>query len=72
MIIKYLEVTQPIGTFYLSSMPADDLDRIVDVRRRLDEVHGVQRELSSKRVDEISEFCSDPDAVFPSNYCKRL
>ena len=32
--IPYIEVEQPIGTFYLSAINAKDLVDIVDIRRR--------------------------------------
>lgn len=66
MDINYIEVKQPIGTFYLSSIPAEKLINIVEVIPRNDSKEGVQRELSSKRIKEIGDYCSDPDAVFPT------
>ncbi len=65
--INYIEVHQPIGTFYLSAMPAMDLLSIVDVDQRSSaNQDGVQRERSKSRVAEIGRYCSDPDAVFPT------
>lgn len=63
---NYLEVTQPIGTFYLCSIPALKLLKMVEAVSRADNPNGVQREQSSKRKREIAEYCSDPDAVFPT------
>ena len=66
MEFNYIEVKQPIGSFYLCSIPAVDLLPIVSVVSRRDSSEGIQRELSSKRIKEIGEYCSDPDAVFPT------
>lgn len=43
MKLKYIEVNQPIGTFYLTSIRAIDLLDIVRVDRRRDFKLGVQR-----------------------------
>lgn len=66
MEVNYIEVTQPIGTFYMCSIKASQLLRMVETIRRTDGSDGVQRDLSSKRTKEIALFCSDPDAVFPT------
>ncbi len=63
---NYLEVTQPIGTFYLCSIPALKLLNMVEAVSRAENPNGVQREQSSKRKKEIADYCSDPDAVFPT------
>lgn len=64
--LDYIEVTQPIGTFYLCSIQANTLLRIVDATPRSKSQDGVQRDQSEKRIKEIAEYCSDPDAVFPT------
>lgn len=78
--IPYIEVEQPIGTFYLSAINAKVLVDIVDIRRRgsdnncmslfdrfqMLEEQGVQREQSKERVNKIKKYCSDPDATFPT------
>lgn len=64
--INYIEVTQPIGTFYMCSIKASQLLRMVETIKRSDTENGVQRDLSPKRTKEIASFCSDPDAVFPT------
>jgi DGQHR domain-containing protein len=69
-MVRYpvLTVTQPIGEFYLTVVPAEVLLRIVTIKRRtledLDE--GVQRQLSLRRIKEIALYTSDPDATFPT------
>lgn len=63
--IHVLELTQPIGSFYLGKIDSDILIKITKtVRRNLNE--GIQRELSGKRAKEISKYCDDPDAAFPT------
>lgn len=63
---NYIEVTQPIGTFYLCSIPAVTLLNVLDVVPRSSSNAGVQRDPSLKRIKEIGEYCTDPDAVFPT------
>ncbi|MGE6370832.1 DGQHR domain-containing protein [Planococcus kocurii] len=63
--LNLLEVNQPIGTFYIGVLNADVIERITDVNRRT-EGRGPQRELSKPKVKEIKEYCSDPDAAFPT------
>jgi DGQHR domain-containing protein len=70
-----IEVTQPIGTFYLAAMGAKelaeityaDVRRIEDERRDIEVYLGIQRPLSSKRVAEISTYVNMEDASFPSS-----
>lgn len=78
--IPYIEVEQPIGTFYLSAINARVLVDSVDIRRRgtgnyqmslfekfqMVEEQGVQRQQSKDRVNKIKNYCSDPDATFPT------
>lgn len=67
MKLRYIEIEQPIGTFYLTSMPATALYDVVEVRPHGEnDPEGVQRELSEKRANDIRDFCSDTDAVFPT------
>lgn len=64
--VSYIEIQQPIGTFYLTALPAETLLKVVDVRPRTIQGEGIQREKSTDRVKAVSEFCSDPDAIFPT------
>lgn len=72
MRIPLIEVNQPIGTFYISSLPAIVVSKIARTSRReydsqlLTTKGGVQRALSQKRVKEISQYTHDPDASFPT------
>lgn len=67
MIIPYLKVEQPIGTFYLSVIKASILKSITEVNIRTLEGDGIQRGLKEKRIKEISAFCKDPNATFPTS-----
>lgn len=72
--IKFLKVTQPIGDFYIASIPAKELVKITDfdVRRVLMEERdverylGIQRPLEPGRVKVISEYVRTADASFPT------
>lgn len=65
-VFNYIEVQQPIGTFYMCSIPAETLVNIVVSRAYKDGAAGVQRELSPERTNAVKSYCSDPDAVFPT------
>lgn len=65
-IFNYIEVRQPIGTFYLCSIPAPFLLKVVKSTSRSDDPEAVQREKSPQRIKDIGAYCSDPDAVFPT------
>lgn len=67
MRIKFFEVKQPIGTFYLSVVNAEDLIRITETKAREIDSDNVQREFSPTRVKEIADYCRDPDATFPTS-----
>src|SRR3972149_6904344 len=72
---KCLEVTQPIGTFYVGVMKSSDLvkvayadvRRIEGERREVETYLGIERPLSRKRVAELKEYVSTLDAAFPSS-----
>jgi len=63
---KYLSVKQPIGEFFITSIKASMLAKVVDATPRGEHPDAVQREQSKKRINEISEYCSDTDATFPT------
>lgn len=63
--INVIEITQPIGTFYVGKMNSNDLIKSFDVRSRNQE-EGIQRDPSQKRISEIEAYCKDPDAAFPT------
>ena len=61
-----IKVVQPIGEFYLSSIPADVLLKIVTNKQRSMGGDGVQRNPTKSRIKEIASFCSNSDSVFPT------
>jgi DGQHR domain-containing protein len=70
--VQVIRFEQPIGQFYITKIQARDLVEIVEVKPRLFDSHlndsagGPQRPQSNSRIEEISEFCADPDATFPT------
>lgn len=65
--VACIKVDQPIGRFYLTALPATLLARITKVDPRdFENETGIQRPEKNSRVKEISEYCSDPDATFPT------
>lgn len=65
-IFSYLEVQQPIGVFYYCAIPATFLLKVVKASPRSKNEGGVQRDPQQDRINQISKYCSDPDAVFPT------
>lgn len=63
--IPLLEIRQPIGLFFLTAMPAEMILKVTEIRRRKDG-EGIQRKSSQKRIKEISQYCSEADATFPT------
>lgn len=63
--IMLIEINQPIGSFYVGKIDSGDLIDISKVVRRKNNI-GTQRELQGARVKEISKYCEDPDATFPT------
>lgn len=67
-----IEVTQPIGTFYIGSIDSGDVVRISysDVRRIEDRdievLSGIERPLAMKRVIELRKYVKNVDASFPT------
>lgn len=68
-----IEVTQPLGTFYIGRMTHKDLVDIsyADVlrieMRDVERYLGIERPLSKKRVEDISKYVNTMDATFPTN-----
>ncbi len=73
--IKCLKVVQPIGEFFIANMnhldviniSYSDVRRIEDAESEFESYLGIQRELSSKRVGEISKYVKTIDACFPTS-----
>lgn len=61
-----LPVEQPIGVFYIASIPADILLKTLKNVHRSMGGDGVQRDASKSRIKEIASFCSNKDSVFPT------
>lgn len=64
MRVKFLDFEQPIGYFFMTVLPAEFVVKIMTVKERKD--GGVQRDDSRKRITEITRYCDDPDATFPT------
>lgn len=63
---SYIEIQQPIGVFYYCAIPATYLLKVVKSSPRSKGEDGVQRDPQQDRINSISKYCSDPDAVFPT------
>lgn len=71
---KCLKVSQPLGDFYIASIPARELVQITefDVRRMISDERavesylGIQRPLNPRRVKEIEVYVRGLDACFPT------
>lgn len=64
-----IAVNQPIGTFYLMSLSAEQLVGRVCIQPRTissSDSHNVQRAENPGRVKEIAQYVRDPDATFPT------
>jgi DGQHR domain-containing protein len=71
--VKALRVRQPMGEFFIASIPFKRLVEIsfFDVRRMLrereiEEYLGIQRPLNKKRVEELGQYVNTVDASFPT------
>lgn len=71
--IKAIRLKQPMGEFFIASIPAKRLVEIsyFDVRRMLkerevEEYLGIQRPLNKKRVEELAQYVNTVDASFPT------
>jgi len=74
---NYLEVTQPIGTYYICSMTWQQLLEIAyadirEIRKKsesdeFDNYLGIQRTVSPNRIKEISDYVTYMDATFPTS-----
>lgn len=62
-----IQITQPIGEFYLGKVRATQLKDSVYIKRKSENSNGIQRDLISGRINEIKSYCSDSDATFPTS-----
>jgi DGQHR domain-containing protein len=76
--LDYIMLVQPIGTFYIASIPWKNLLKIAeaDIRQihkeddkddSFDSYLGIQRQLSGKRISEIGQYVTTVDATFPTS-----
>jgi len=67
-----IEMSQPIGMFYVGAVKASDLIDIsyADIRRveerDVEKYLGIQRPLSDRRVKELKQYVTNVDATFPT------
>ena len=69
MRVLAFRVQQPLGEFYISSLPARVLARRVSNRPRSsnsESSEDIQRMFSEKRIQAIKDFTGDPQAIFPT------
>lgn len=72
IVVPVLELTQPVGNFFLGVIEARDLIAIsfADVRRQdgrdIERYIGTQRDLSEGRVADIKKYVTTVDACFPT------
>jgi len=71
---KALQLTQPVGSFYIARIGYKDLRRVsvADVRRLererdFEKYLGIQRPLSTARAKEIRDYALTIDATFPTS-----
>lgn len=70
--VNVLTVKQPIGTFYIASMPCHMVAQIAtaDVRRMedrdMEKYLGIQRPLNDARVLQLQQYVRTVDATFPT------
>lgn len=59
--------SQPGGTFYACSIPANEIIHRLEIRRRSnDHVYGIQREDDQKRVADIRDYLESSSAIIPT------
>lgn len=64
--VNLIKVKQPIGIFYIGALEASTIVKISTVNQRNSSAEGVQRKESQKRINDITNYCNDPDATFPT------
>jgi len=64
--INVFPVEQPGGTFYYGKVSTLDLVGKLDIRRRSLHADGIQRNLGTGRVGEITDYLSTADAILPT------
>lgn len=70
--VSYIKIDQPIGTMFLTKLPATIVSEISATFNRkpyndnVSRYEGIQRRLEPARVKSIAEFCKRDDAMFPT------
>jgi DGQHR domain-containing protein len=72
--LSALPVDQPLGEFFMASIPARDLveiayadvRRLVSKRRDVERYLGIQRPISERRIKDIKKYLQGSDASFPT------
>ena len=64
--IDLLKVEQPIGEFYIGVLSATTLVKTIIIEQRSKGSDFFQRDDNPKRVKDITYYCEDPDATFPT------
>jgi len=70
--VSYIKIDQPIGTMFLTKLPAKIVSEISATFNRkpyndnVSRYEGIQRRLEPARVKSIAEFCKRDDAMFPT------
>ncbi|MCK7598471.1 DGQHR domain-containing protein [Microbulbifer sp. CAU 1566] len=75
LALNVLKVSQPIGDFFIASMPAKDLveisyrdvRRLAQERRDVEKYLGIQRPVSDRRIKQIKKYIEGSDATFPTS-----
>ncbi|MDE3075196.1 MAG: DGQHR domain-containing protein [Chloroflexota bacterium] len=73
--LRCLQITQPIGTFYVAVAPFrkivtitySDVRRIEHEKREVETYLGIERPLSPRRVADLRDYVRTVDASFPSS-----
>lgn len=65
--IPIIEVKQPIGTFYISSISSRLLLKVVKVPYRMINWNENWQKSITSQIDELSSFCKISDSVLPSS-----
>lgn len=74
IIIPVVKITQPIGSFFIGSLSAQelvsisysDVRRIDNEQRDVEKYLGIQRPLDKDRIKQIKKYLLSPDASFPT------
>ncbi|KGG86695.1 DGQHR domain-containing protein [Comamonas thiooxydans] len=66
MDVQVFPIEQPGGVFYYAKLKSTDVLGKLKTLRRSVHTDGVQRDLDTKRIQDISEYVSTADAILPT------